>query len=1108
MGQLLRITLHELDHKDSFFGIPAALFYDPAAQNGTFRNHMLQRTVFGKKLHTPIGVAAGPHSQMAQNIVAAWLLGARYMELKTVQTLDELEVSKPCIDMQDEGYNCEWSQELKIRQSFEEYLHAWIMIHLLNHRFGWGNDPGVIFNMSVGYNLEGIMKDNVQWFFDQMHDSSEALAAKRDEVRPLYPDIDKINIPAQLSDNITLSTMHGCPAGEIESIANYLMEDKKLHTYVKLNPTLLGAEKLREILNKKLGFRTEVPDQAFVHDLAYKDALSIIKNLQKTAAKNNLEFGLKLTNTLESVNNKDVFGSDVENMYMSGRALHPLSVNLAWLLQKDFGGKLPLSFSGGADAFNVSALLACGFKTITTCTDLLKPGGMMRLPQYLENIAGDMKKAGADDPDSFVMKYALPDDAETTHADKAAIMPGGVAGSKESVILENLRKYAAMVAESPAYRMDYLIPPNIKTGRRLGLFDCIAAPCRDTCATGQDIPEYMWHTSRGEFREAHEVILRTNPFPAVTGMICDHLCQNKCTRVHYDDALLIREVKRFNSGQEEPELQPALPNGLKVAVIGAGPTGLSCAYFLALAGFSVEVFERASRAGGMVQYAIPGFRLTDEAMDKDLQRITSLGVKISYNTPVDSEMFDRLRKTFDFVFAGTGAPISAPLNIEGIRSQGVLDPLDFLFRVRAGEQATIGDQVVVIGGGNTAMDAARTAYRLVGEKGKVTIVYRRTFHQMPADQGEIRAALEEGVEFMELCGPEEVVTADGRVKALRCSRMELKEADGSGRRRPVKISGSAFEIPCDTIIPAVGQVVETGFMDNEDLATREGSYLTRIGNVFTGGDAMRGASTAINAIGDGRKAAEEIIRAAGLTEKVLQTNTPKAHDPVEIMKKRAKREFAPRVEELPLNDRKNFRLVQTPLGQNAIMDEASRCLHCDELCNTCVTVCPNLANYAYQSKKIHFPLQRILKKNNGSPEIKNEGVFALEQGVQILNIADFCNECGNCTTFCPTADAPYLVKPKLHLSIASFYDSGDGYYLSQLDNANNLICKENGTLFTLSELEHQYVFETGEAVVTLNKEDFSVKEVQFLNENITEVSLERAADMLVILQGAKSLAPR
>ncbi|TVR42423.1 MAG: FAD-binding protein [Bacteroidia bacterium] len=1112
LGQLLSITLHELDHKDSFFGIPAALFYDPTAQNGPFRNTMLHSTVFGKRLHTPLGVAAGPHSQMAQNIVAAWLLGARYMELKTVQTLDELEVSKPCIDMQDEGYNCEWSQELKIRQSFEEYLHAWIMIHLLNHRFGWGNDPGLIFNMSVGYNLEGIMKDNVQWFFDQMNDCSEALAAKMDEIRPLYPGIDTIKIPAQLSDNITLSTMHGCPAGEIESIAGYLMEDKKLHTYVKLNPTLLGAEKLREILNQKLGFLTEVPDQAFVHDLAYKDALSIIKNLQKTAAKNNLEFGLKLTNTLESLNNKDVFGSDVENMYMSGRALHPLTVNLAYLLQKDFGGKLQLSFSGGADAFNAGALLACGFKTITTCTDLLKPGGMMRLPQYLENIAGEMQKSGAGDPDSFVMKYALPDDrgkdAGTAHAEGNTVLPDGEAGIRESVIVENLRKYAGMVVESPAYKMGYLTPPNIKTERRLGLFDCIAAPCRETCATGQDIPEYMWHTSRGEFREAHGVILRTNPFPSVTGMICDHLCQNKCTRVHYDDPLHIREVKRFNSGQQEPELRPASPNGLRVAVIGAGPAGLSCAYFLALAGFSVEVFERASRAGGMVQYAIPGFRLTDEAMDKDLERITSLGVKVSYNTRVDGEMFDRLRKNFDFVFAGTGAPLSAPLNIEGIRSQGVLDPLDFLFRVRAGEQVTIGNRVVVIGGGNTAMDAARTAYRLVGEKGKVTIVYRRTFHEMPADQGEIRAALEEGVEFMELCGPEEVITADGRVKALRCSRMELKEADESGRRRPVKISGSTFEIPCDSLIPAVGQVVDTGFMDNKDLATREGSYLTRIGNVFTGGDAMRGASTAINAIGDGRKAAAEVIHAAGLTEKLLQTHTQKAHDPAEIMQQRSKRVFAPRIEELPLNDRKNFKLVQTPLGQTDIVAEASRCLHCDELCNTCVTVCPNLANYPYHIEKFRFPIQKIQRSKDGSPEIKNNGIFSVEQGVQIMNIADFCNECGNCMTFCPTADAPYLVKPKLHLSIASFYDAGDGYYLSRLENASNLIGKENGQLFTLSEQENQYVFETTEAIVTLGKEDFSVKDVQFLQKEATEVSLDRAASMLVILQGAKALGHR
>ncbi len=250
LSHLLKLIFHELEGENSIFGLPKELFFIPGD------NRALKTEIFGHSLHSPVGVAAGPQSQMAQNIVAAWLMGSRYIELKTVQTLDELDVPKPCIDMQDEGYNCEWSQELTIKESFNEYLNAWIIIHILNHRFGWGKDPGTVFNMSVGYNLQGIINDNVQWFLDKMSDCGEELARKTEEILDIYPDAAGLDIPSRISDNITLSTMHGCPADEIESIAAYLIEKKKLHTLVKLNPTLLGPEMLRDILNNRLGFKT------------------------------------------------------------------------------------------------------------------------------------------------------------------------------------------------------------------------------------------------------------------------------------------------------------------------------------------------------------------------------------------------------------------------------------------------------------------------------------------------------------------------------------------------------------------------------------------------------------------------------------------------------------------------------------------------------------------------------------------------------------------------------------------------------------------------------------------------------------------------------------
>ena len=1080
ISQLLRLIIHELDSKAGVFGIPQELFFAPRD------NEALRTEMFGHKLHSPLGVAAGPHTQLAQNIVAAWLMGSRYIELKTVQTLDEIEVPKPCIDMQDEGYNCEWSQELTIKESFDEYLNAWIIIHILNHRFGWGNDPGTVFNMSAGYNLQGILNANVQWFLDKMGDCSEELAGKIPEIIDIYPAVTGIEIPSKISDNITLSTMHGCPADEIEDIARYLLEKRKLHTLVKLNPTLLGPEQLRNILNDKLKFKTIVPDEAFGHDLKYPDALRIIKSLQKTAAENNLQFGLKLTNTLESLNNKNVFGNDVSMMYMSGRALHPLSVNLARKLQEEFSGDLLLSFSAGADAFNISDLISCGFRTVTVCSDLLKPGGYMRLNQYFEELNKSLLSKGAEGIDDYITRLS---------------------GKKNltEAVLSNLSRYSAEVLTSKEYKREYIKLPDIKTTRTLGHFDCISAPCRDTCATGQDIPDYLRFTAAEQFDKAYEVILRTNPFPSVTGMVCDHLCQGKCTRINYDDPLQIREVKRFISEQDEVRLKPAANNGLSAAVIGAGLSGLSFAYYLRMAGFRVDVFEARSKAGGMVQYAIPGFRLTDQAVANDIRRITDLGVNIHYNSPVDTAKFVSLKKDYSYIFIGSGAQLSSPLNIEGADAGGVLDPLEFLFRARKGEETSLGKTVVIIGGGNTAMDAARTAYRLAGEDGKVTIVYRRTINEMPADQGEIKAVIEEGMEIIELASPEKVLHNDGRVTGLLCCRIELKGFDKAGRPAPVKIAGADFEIPCDTIIPAIGQLTDIGFASHEELTAGHGTYKTRLGNVYIGGDAMRGASTAINAIGDGRKAAEQVIRNAGIDFSIEKPDQDRDFSARELLIRRSKRIHAKQLAELTPEQRRTFSLVSRTPVRDDMVTEAERCLSCDEMCSICTTVCPNLANRCYIITPRTFILQKAVRTENGQIQYSDDGSLEIKQKYQIINIANFCNECGNCNTFCPTAGAPWKDKPKFYLTVPSFNQAEEGYFLSVLRNKNNLIYKLNGNITTLSEFPDEYVFENDYVTATFSKPEFNLTSVKFNTPCVREAHFRQAAEMSVLLKAAESL---
>jgi len=529
---------------------------------------------------------------------------------------------------------------------------------------------------------------------------------------------------------------------------------------------------------------------------------------------------------------------------------------------------------------------------------------------------------------------------------------------------------------------------------------------------------------------------------------------------------------------------------------------LSCAYYLALAGYSVDVFEANSKAGGMVQYAIPGFRLTDEAIDKDFKRVTELGVQIYYNQEINREKFQTLRTNYNYLFVGVGAQLSAPFKLNGIDTIGVLDSLKFLFQAKKQEESGIGKNVVIIGGGNTAMDAARTAYRLVGKEGKVTIVYRRTVNEMPADQGEIKAVIEEGMDIIELAGPDKVIQENGKVKALLCSKMELKESDYSGRPRPVKIEGSEFEIPCDTIIPAIGQKLNIDFIQEELLRADTNNYQTQIENIFIGGDALRGAATAIKAIGDGRRAAEQIIKKSEIEFSIPKPLISKELGKKELILKRAKRQFAPDLVELDIKDRKNFKLVSETLDQETIINEAERCLQCDEICNICTTVCPNFANYSYEIEPVSYYLQKAIQHQNGEIEIHNEGLFEINQKHQILNIANFCNECGNCNTFCPTNSAPYKEKPKFWLTKSSFDLAGNGYF--NLNN-NTLLFKNEDQICSLTENDLSYTYETNDLMAQLNKIDLSIQEVKIKSDKLKEITFEKAAEMCVLLKASKYL---
>jgi NADPH-dependent glutamate synthase beta subunit-like oxidoreductase len=1124
---LTRWVFDELASRGSVFGLPKDVFHQAWASDPFGCEH------HGCRLETPLGVAAGPHTQLAPNLVTAYLAGARFIELKTVQTLDELQVTKPCIDMQDVGYNCEWSQELRLPQSFEEYAKAWVLIQALRAHLGWTTGPehGFLFNMSVGYNLEGIQSSNVQSFLTHMRNSREhlrelCLAAAREQ-----PALADLPLSETLSESITLSTMHGCPPDEIERIGLYLIEELGVHTAIKLNPTLLGSERLRAILNGELGFTDiQVPDQAFEHDPAFADALAIVRSLSAAAARRGVFFWVKLTNTLETVNLRHVLPADEAMHYMSGRALHPLAVQLAADLSAVFEGRLPLSLSGGADAFNLPDLLAGGIRPVTVCSDALRPGGYGRLSQYLEVLATSMTDASAGDLDEFACRQAL---ADTASADKVFTMlaarlqrePGLSMGP---VQFEGLRRASAMELQEPLRTrvvratsacgldgaqaeslVDELViccqmvnleryaratriqdryhsprqARQTKTARPLGPFDCIGAPCIEGCPSNQNVPDYMHLVAQGRYDDALEVILRSNPLPSITGTVCDHPCMNKCVRSHYDSPLAIREIKRFVTERATTRSVPvrAAQNDVSVAVIGAGPAGLAAAYYLALAGCQVVVFDERVAPGGVPAQVIPSYRLPDDSLAVDIEGIAALGVTFEFEKRLGREFqIQSLKERFGYVFIGTGAGQGMELRIEGEQTPGVYDCLAFLNRVRRGGRVELGDKVLVIGGGNSAMDAARTAWRLVGQPGRVSLVYRRTEAQMPADDEELEALRDEGIDVRVLTAPARVVVRDGKLVGLECLDMELGEVDGSGRPRPVPIEGSQTVLPADSILVAVGQRPEVGPLLEAGLALTKWDTLavddttgeTSVAGVFAGGDVLRGGGSIIQAAADARRCAWTIMDREGI-QRPGEPELAKPGEARTFLACKSRRVYPETIPSLPLDQRHSFEQVGLPLSEEQAQREAARCLDCDEFCGLCMTVCPNRANHLYRTEAFDTLLPE-LRVVEGRVERIGERRVQITQASQIVNLADLCNECGNCEAFCPTQGAPYRDKPRLCFTEESFAEEACAYRLLPTGDGWRMERKEADGLHRLTLSMGRLLYRSPSLVAELDVAGFNV----------------------------------
>jgi len=464
--------------------------------------------------------------------------------------------------------------------------------------------------------------------------------------------------------------------------------------------------------------------------------------------------------------------------------------------------------------------------------------------------------------------------------------------------------------------------------------DLVDAPCSHTCPAHVNVPQYIGLVAEGKLDDAVDVVRRRNPFVSVCGRVCDHPCQSRCRRAELDDPIAIRALKRYaadNATGLSPTVGPPTSGDAEVAIIGAGPAGLSCAYFLAVMGRQSVVFEKQPVAGGMLALGIPEYRLPKEILQKDIDFIVRHGVELRTNTTVES--VDQLKEEgYRAIFMAPGAQEGRAMGIEGEDLEGVADSLEFLRERGLGNNPKCGKRVAVIGGGNAAIDAARSAVRLGAEK--VLILYRRTREEMPAYEEEIEDALLEGVELHELVAPSRIAGENGKVQGIELLRMELGKPDDSGRRRPVPIEGSEFVIECDMILPAIGQrasIESAGGLEItpwKTVVSDEMTLATSQEGVFSGGDVNNGGSTVIKAIADGQQAALSIDRFLGgpgimppdmlmslhrASDEELENAPPQAKEPMLALAER-------------LSD---FREVVHGFGPEGACAEANRCLRCD-----------------------------------------------------------------------------------------------------------------------------------------------------------------------------------
>ena len=474
--------------------------------------------------------------------------------------------------------------------------------------------------------------------------------------------------------------------------------------------------------------------------------------------------------------------------------------------------------------------------------------------------------------------------------------------------------------------------------------DIISSACQHICPISQDVPSYIGLIVQGKFDEAVKVVRKENPLPLICGRVCNTPCEEKCVAGEWGDSISIRALKRFLADYEMKkgvvvEEKPKSEKEQKIAVVGSGPGGLTCAYYLALEGYKVTVFESQEMPGGMLALGIPEFRLPKDVLKYEIDRIQKLGVEIKTNTTVGKDItLDKLKEEYNAIFIAVGAHKGLKMKIPGEETEGVIDAVEFLRDVNLNREVNIGDKVIVIGGGNSAVDAARVTKRLGKDTG---ILYRRTRAEMPAIKSEIEEAILEGIDIQFLAAPVEVLSKQGKIESIECIRMELGDIDASGRRRPVPIPGSEFNVKVDTLILAISQEPDVSLLNGNKLNISKWNTIevdpetlsTNVDGIFAGGDVVTGPNTVTEAMAHGKTAAQMIdkyIRGEKLERKYEVTRPVVRVEAVELTDEEIKGLKKPEMPSIPVDQRsKSFKEVELGFTEEEAIAEAKRCLRCD-----------------------------------------------------------------------------------------------------------------------------------------------------------------------------------